>query len=73
METAATTGALVAGIALALLGRWLDRRERPLGSVPLVPPFWLTVAGVLVVVLMLAHLVTLLTGVPLRPRGAPGP
>ena len=64
-----TLALLVAGAALAAFCRWHETRPRELGRVSLLPTTLLMMAAVVVCVLALAHLVTLLTGVPLQGRG----
>ena len=64
-----TLAILLAAVALAGLANWLERRPRELGAPPpLIPWTAVQMAGVVVAILMLAHLVTLLTGTPLRSR-----
>jgi hypothetical protein len=61
---------LTVATVFAALGIWQDRRPVGLAPPPLVPPmFWLSV-GLVGIVLGLAHLVSLLTGVELRGRGS---
>lgn len=62
---------VVAGLALCGWARWRESRPRPLGEVPLIPAAAVLAAGVLLLVLAGAHLVSLLTGVPLRGRYGP--
>lgn len=62
---------LAAGAGLAALARWREGRPRQLGEVSLVPTTLIMALGVLAFVLAAAHLVTLLTGVPLRGRLGP--
>ncbi|MFO1074600.1 MAG: hypothetical protein U1E17_18310 [Geminicoccaceae bacterium] len=64
-----TAALLALGLALCGFARWREVRPRPLGEVPLLPPVLLLGAGVLMVVLAGAHLVTLIGGVPLTGRG----
>lgn len=59
---------LAAGLALCAYSRWQESRPRELGEVRLVPTTLLLGIGVLLTVLAAAHLVSLLTGVPLRGR-----
>jgi hypothetical protein len=63
-----TLALLCAGIALSAFCRWYERRPRELGEVPLLPSTLLLALGVLMTVVAAAHLVTLLTGVPLKGR-----
>ncbi len=66
-----TVGMLAAGLALAALGRWQEVRPRELGEVGLVPTTAVVAVGVLLAVVAAAHLVSLVTGVPLRSRYGP--
>jgi hypothetical protein len=60
---------LAAAMILTGLGIWQDRRPIGLAPPPLVPTmFWLS-TGVIGIVLGLAHLLSLLTGVELHGRG----
>ena len=55
-------------VAIAALANWLERRPRELGRPLLIP--WTAVQMVAIVgaILMLAHLVSLMTGTPLKSR-----
>ncbi len=65
------TLALVAlGLAMVAIGRWHEARPRALGEVRLFPSTLVLALGVVLVVVALAHLVSLLTGVRLRGRAA---
>ena len=68
MNLAWTLTLLAVGLVLCALARWREARPRPLGEVPLVPPVLLLGAGVVLVVLSGAHLVTLVGGMPLTGR-----
>lgn len=61
----AAMASLVAGFCI-----WHQHRERdrPLGEVSLFPSTVVMILAVLVLILALAHLVTLMTGVPLKGR-----
>lgn len=61
---------LILGLALAsfAFANWKSRRPPPLGEVRLVPYNGLQFIALVVAVLMLAHLVSLLTGTPLEGR-----
>lgn len=61
-----TLALLAAGAATVALCRWYEGRPRELGQVRLLPSTALMAAAVVVCVVALAHLVTLLTGVPLK-------
>jgi hypothetical protein len=50
------------------VANWHERRPRALGRPPLVPHSAIQVVAVLVIIVMLAHLVSLLTGQPLKGR-----
>lgn len=62
---------LALGLSLAAFCRWYEARPRELGEVRLFPSTLVLALAVLLVVLAAAHLVTLLTGVPLKGRLAP--
>jgi hypothetical protein len=64
----ATVALLVLGLGLCGVCRWYEARPRQLGEVRLFPSTLLLALGVVLVVVALAHLVSLLTGVPLRGR-----
>lgn len=66
-----TVALVVLGVALCGLARWQESRPRPLGEPPLIPPVLVLSSGVLLLVLAGAHLVTLLTGVPLKGQFGP--
>ena len=59
-----TLALLAAGVALAGFCRWYEGRPRELGEVRLFPSTALMALAVLASIVALAHLVTLLTGVP---------
>lgn len=59
---------LGAGVSLAAFCRWYEARPRELGEVRPLPSTLLMALGVLLSVVALAHLVSLLTGVPLTGR-----
>ena len=64
-----TLALLFAGATLAAFCHWYETRPRQLGHVPLLPSTILMMVAVVACVLALAHLVTLLAGVPLEGRG----
>ena len=66
-----TLALLALGVVLTALARWQEGRPRSLGQVPLVPPTLMLAVGVLMLVVAAAHLVGLLTGVPLHGRFGP--
>lgn len=55
-------------IALGVFANWQERRPRPLGETPLVSYTLVQMLALVVVILMAAHLVSLLTGTPLKSR-----
>jgi TRAP-type C4-dicarboxylate transport system permease small subunit len=63
-----TIGILLAAVVVAGVANWRERRPRLLGRPPLVPYTAIQVGAVLVIIVMLAHLVSLLTGHQLRGR-----
>jgi uncharacterized membrane protein YjjB (DUF3815 family) len=63
-----TLAILVAAAALGVLANLLERRPRELGNPPLVPYTAIQMVAVVVTVLMLAHLVSLLSGQPFAGR-----
>lgn len=63
-----TIAILLVALLTAGLANWRERRPRPFGKPPLVPYTAIQVLAVLVTILMLAHLVSLLTGHPLKGR-----
>ena len=63
-----TLGLLAIGLLLCGSAAWIERRPRALGEVPLLPPLPLLMLGLLIVLVSLAHLVTLWSGVPPRSR-----
>jgi hypothetical protein len=71
MSLELTLADLFAALAIAALANWRERRPRDFGRPPLVPYTAIQVVAVVVVILMLAHLVSLLTGQPLKGRGLP--
>ncbi len=66
-----TLAVLSIGIVLVVFCRWYETRPRELGEVRLVPSTLLLAIGVLLTVVAAAHLVSLVTGVPLRSRFQP--
>ncbi len=57
-----TLALLLAGLGLSAFCLWHQRRPRELGEVSLFPSTFLLGVGLILVILALAHLVTLLTG-----------
>jgi hypothetical protein len=66
-----TLALLAVGVALAALSRWHESRPRGLGQPRLFPSTLVLAVGVLLSVVAAAHLVSLLTGTPLRGRFTP--
>ena len=63
-----TLALLAIGLSLAALARWQETRPREPGAVRLFPVLPVMAAGVILSVLAAAHLVSLLTGSPLKGR-----
>ena len=68
MSMTATLVILGLGLALTVFANVMARRPVEPGDVRLIPYNGLQFLGLVVVILMLAHLVTLLTGTPLEGR-----
>jgi hypothetical protein len=68
MSLELTVVILLAAVLLAGLANWSERRPRAFGRPPLVPYAAIQVLAAVVIILMLAHLVSLLTGQPLEGR-----
>ena len=66
MDLPTTTWLLAAAAALTGLALWGTRRKRGFAEVSYVPWHGLLFVGILAICVLAAHLVTLLTGVPLR-------
>jgi hypothetical protein len=71
MSLELTLVVLFAALAVAALANWRERRPRAFGRPPLVPYPAVQMVALAVAILMLAHLVSLLTGHPLKGRGLP--
>ncbi|MEM9441978.1 MAG: hypothetical protein AAGA73_16170 [Pseudomonadota bacterium] len=71
MSLTVTLLLLGASVALILFANWQERRDRPLGETPLISYPALQMVGIVVAVLLAAHVVSLLTGHPLRGRNLP--
>jgi uncharacterized membrane protein YidH (DUF202 family) len=68
MELGLTLALLAAGVALTGYCRWYEARPRELGEVRLLPSTLLMALGLLMGLVALAHLVSLVTGVPFAGR-----
>jgi len=64
----ATLAILLAALTVAVLANWRERRPRPPGNPPLVSTTAIQMIAVVVAILMLAHLVSLFMGAPLKSR-----
>lgn len=71
MSLTVTLLLLAASIALVAFANWQERQERPLGKAPLVSYPALQIIGVVFAVLLIAHLISLMTGQPLQGRRMP--
>jgi hypothetical protein len=71
MSLELTVGILLCALAITVLANWRERRPRELGHPSWVPATAIQVIAIVVVIIMLAHLVSLLTGRPLKGRGLP--
>ena len=70
--TLTVTLAVLAGFVLLLaISAYIDRRPPELGKIRLIPYRGLMVLSVVAIIALVAHLVTLLTGVPLQGRNTP--
>jgi len=68
MSLTVTLILLALSLSVIVFANWRERRKRPLGDAPLVSYPALQIIGVVLTVLLLAHLVSLLTGQQLRGR-----
>ena len=68
MSLSWTLTLLGVGLSLAALARWQETRPREPGEVRLFPVLPVMAVGVILSVLAAAHLVSLLTGSPLKGR-----
>lgn len=71
MSLTVTLLLLLLAFSIIAFANWQERRKRPLGKPPLVSYPALQIIGILFAVLLIAHLVSLLTGQPLRGRRMP--
>lgn len=69
MDLPTTVVLMLVAATLAALGLWGARRKRGFAEVSYVPWHGLLFVGILGFCVLAAHLVTLLTGVPLKGRG----
>ncbi len=68
MNLSVTVTLMVLGVVLAAWANWRERKGHTPGQVPLVPyTFWQFV-GIIIFILMAAHLITLLSGKPFMGR-----
>lgn len=63
-----TLALLAVGLSLAAVARWQETRPRAVGEVRLFPVLPVMAVGVILSVLAAAHLVSLMTGAPLKGR-----
>ena len=68
MSLTSTLIVLLLALVVAGLANWRERRPRPLGDPPLMPYTAIQMVALVVVILMLAHVVSLLSGQPLTGR-----
>ena len=71
MSLTVTLILLAAALLVIAFANWQERRERPLGEAPLLSYPALQMIGIVLAVLLFAHLVSLLTGQPLQGRRMP--
>lgn len=71
MSLVATLALLALGLGMCAWAAWQERRPRGLGELPILPPIPVLFVGVMIVLVCLAHLVTIWTGVPLKSRFLP--
>lgn len=69
MNLYATVIIMLTAVIVAAWSLWGSRRKRPLGEVSLVPWTGILFVALVVLFVMVAHLVSLLTGQPLRSGG----
>lgn len=72
MDMGTTLGWLTAAVTLGGLALWRIRRPYEIGNLPLLPWHGLLFVAILAALALLAHVLSLLTGQPLMPRGLPG-
>ena len=71
MSLTVTLLLLAAALTLIAFANWRERQERPIGKAPLISYPALQMIGIVLAVLLIAHLVSLLIGQPLRGRRMP--
>ena len=62
---------LAGALTVIAFANWRERQKRPLGKTPLISYPALQMIGIVFAVLLIAHLVSLMTGQPLRGRRMP--
>ena len=65
-----TLAMLVAGLVMVGIARWQESRPHQLGEVRLFPATMVLALGLVLTVMALAHLASLLIGVPLQTRSS---
>ncbi len=68
MNLSVTVTLMVLGVALAAWANWRERKGHTPGQVPLVPYAVWQFIGIIIFILMAAHLITLLSGKPFTGR-----
>lgn len=68
MNLSVTVTLMVLGVALAAWANWRERKGHTPGQVPLVPHTFWQFVGIIIFILMAAHLITLLSGKPFMGR-----
>ena len=71
MSLTVTLILFVTSLLLIAFANWQERRERPLGKAPLISYPAVQIIGIVLAVLLAAHLISLLMGQPLRGRHMP--
>lgn len=64
MSLSVTVSLMVLSVALTAWANWRERKEHRPGQVPLVPYAIWQFIGIIIFILMAAHLITLLSGKP---------
>ena len=68
MDMTTTLYLLALGVVMFGFANWRSRRPYQPGNLPLIPDTALQFVGVVIVIVMAAHLITLITGVPFAGR-----